>query len=72
MTQVTKAVIAVPAKFDARQKRATGEAYRRAGLKVGCLCCWLVLLGGVYVHMTGHNPPPPPTTPNDTRTYVHT
>ncbi len=34
--QVTKAVIAVPAKFDARQKRATGEAYKRAGLKV-CL-----------------------------------
>lgn len=33
-TQITKAVIAVPAKFDARQKRATGEAYKRAGLKV--------------------------------------
>jgi hypothetical protein len=32
--QVTKAVIAVPAKFNARQKRATGEAYKRAGLKV--------------------------------------
>ncbi|GAB5036602.1 molecular chaperone [Nannochloropsis oceanica] len=32
--QVTKAVIAVPAKFNSRQKRATGEAYMRAGLKV--------------------------------------
>lgn len=37
--QVTKAVIAVPAKFDARQKRATGEAYRRAGLKVFASVC---------------------------------
>eukprot|EP00640_Fibrocapsa_japonica_P001843 CAMPEP_0113937574 /NCGR_PEP_ID=MMETSP1339-20121228/4169_1 /TAXON_ID=94617 /ORGANISM="Fibrocapsa japonica" /LENGTH=446 /DNA_ID=CAMNT_0000940395 /DNA_START=198 /DNA_END=1538 /DNA_ORIENTATION=+ /assembly_acc=CAM_ASM_000762 len=33
-TQVDKAVIAVPAKFDARQRQATAEAYRRAGLKV--------------------------------------
>ena len=32
--QIKKAVIAVPAKFGARQKRATGEAYKRAGLKV--------------------------------------
>jgi len=34
LSQVTKAVIAVPAKFNSRQKRATGEAYMRAGLKV--------------------------------------
>lgn len=33
--QVTKAVITVPAKFDPQQKKATGEAYKRAGLKVG-------------------------------------
>ena len=32
--QVNKAVIAVPAKFDANQRKATGEAYRQAGLKV--------------------------------------
>lgn len=32
--QVTKAIIAVPAKFTAQQRQATGEAYRRAGLKV--------------------------------------
>jgi len=32
--QVNKAVITVPAKFDPRQKRATGEAYKKAGLKV--------------------------------------
>jgi molecular chaperone DnaK (HSP70) len=32
--QVNKAVIAVPAKFDANQRQATGEAYRKAGLKV--------------------------------------
>jgi molecular chaperone DnaK (HSP70) len=32
--QVNKAVIAVPAKFNAEQRRATGEAYRKAGLKV--------------------------------------
>lgn len=34
MTQVTKAVVTVPAKFTPAQKRATGEAYKRAGLKV--------------------------------------
>lgn len=33
-SQVTKAVIAVPAKFDSNQRAATGEAYKRAGLKV--------------------------------------
>jgi len=32
--QVNKAVIAVPAKFDSQQRQATGEAYRKAGLKV--------------------------------------
>jgi hypothetical protein len=32
--QVTKAVITVPAKFTPAQKKATGEAYKRAGLKV--------------------------------------
>ena len=32
--QVNKAVIAVPAKFDANQRQATGECYKRAGLKV--------------------------------------
>eukprot|EP01038_Epipyxis_sp_PR26KG_P014585 gene14585-19587_t len=32
--QVNKAVIAVPAKFDANQRKATGEAYKQAGLKV--------------------------------------
>jgi len=32
--QVNKAVIAVPAKFDAAQRQATAEAYRQAGLKV--------------------------------------
>lgn len=32
--QVTKAIIAVPAKFTSQQRQATGEAYRRAGLKV--------------------------------------
>ncbi|TFJ83252.1 hypothetical protein NSK_005414 [Nannochloropsis salina CCMP1776] len=32
--QVNKAVIAVPAKFTPRQKQATGEAFKRAGLKV--------------------------------------
>jgi molecular chaperone DnaK (HSP70) len=32
--QVSKAVIAVPAKFDANQRKATGEAFSRAGLKV--------------------------------------
>jgi molecular chaperone DnaK (HSP70) len=31
---VNKAIIAVPAKFTAQQRQATGEAYRRAGLKV--------------------------------------
>lgn len=33
-TQVNKAVIAVPAKFDARQRAATVEAFRMAGLQV--------------------------------------
>lgn len=33
-TQVSKAVIAVPAKFDARQRAATVEAFGLAGLKV--------------------------------------
>jgi len=33
-SQVNQAVIAVPADFDARQRRATGEAFKRAGLKV--------------------------------------
>ena len=33
-SQVTKAIIAVPAKFTPLQRQATGEAYRRAGLKV--------------------------------------
>lgn len=33
-SQVSKAVIAVPAKFDARQKAATVEAFRLAGLQV--------------------------------------
>ena len=32
--QVNKAVIAVPAKFDANQRRATAECFRRAGLRV--------------------------------------
>mmetsp|Transcript_44553 Transcript_44553/g.69668 ORF Transcript_44553/g.69668 Transcript_44553/m.69668 type:complete len:438 (-) Transcript_44553:530-1843(-) len=32
--QVDKAVIAVPAKFDARQRQMTAEAYRQAGLRV--------------------------------------
>jgi len=32
--QVDKAVIAVPAKFNARQRQATAEAYKQAGLKV--------------------------------------
>ena len=32
--QVRKAVMAVPAKFDSQQRMATGEAYKRAGLKV--------------------------------------
>ena len=32
--QITKAVVAVPAKFDAAQRRATAEAYKQAGLKV--------------------------------------
>jgi molecular chaperone DnaK (HSP70) len=32
--QVNKAVIAVPAKFSAQQRQATGEAYKKAGLKV--------------------------------------
>lgn len=32
--QVNKAVIAVPAKFDSNQRAATGEAYKKAGLKV--------------------------------------
>lgn len=31
---MSKAVIAVPAKFDARQKAATVEAFRLAGLQV--------------------------------------
>ncbi|KAG5187956.1 heat shock protein 70 family [Tribonema minus] len=33
-TQVRAAVIAVPAKFDARQRRATAQAFQAAGLKV--------------------------------------
>lgn len=33
-SQVSKAVIAVPAKFDARQRAATVEAFRLAGLQV--------------------------------------
>jgi molecular chaperone DnaK (HSP70) len=33
-TQVNKAVIAVPAKFNAQQRAATAEAYKLAGLKV--------------------------------------
>lgn len=33
-TQVSKAVIAVPAKFDARQRAATVEAFTLAGLQV--------------------------------------
>jgi molecular chaperone DnaK (HSP70) len=33
-SQVTKAVIAVPAKFTATQRAATGAAYKAAGLKV--------------------------------------
>lgn len=32
--QVNKAVIAVPAKFDARQRAATVESFRLAGLQV--------------------------------------
>ena len=32
--QVNKAVIAVPAKFDSNQRRATAECYKQAGLKV--------------------------------------
>lgn len=36
-SQVSKAVIAVPAKFDARQRAATLEAFRLAGLQV---CFW--------------------------------
>jgi molecular chaperone DnaK (HSP70) len=32
--QVNKAVVAVPAKFDSSQRRATADCYRRAGLKV--------------------------------------
>lgn len=36
-SQVSKAVIAVPAKFDARQRAATVEAFRLAGLQV-CFC----------------------------------
>lgn len=37
-TQVSKAVIAVPAKFDARQRAATVEAFGLAGLKVCPRC----------------------------------
>lgn len=33
-SQVSKAVIAIPAKFDARQKAATVEAFHLAGLQV--------------------------------------
>lgn len=33
-SQVNKAVVAVPAKFNSEQRQATGEAYKRAGLKV--------------------------------------
>lgn len=33
-SQVTKAVIAVPAKFTSNQRAATGAAYKAAGLKV--------------------------------------
>lgn len=32
--QVSKAVIAVPAKFTSHQRAATGAAYKAAGLKV--------------------------------------
>ena len=32
--QVNKAVIAVPAKFTPLQRQATGEAFKKAGLKV--------------------------------------
>ena len=32
--QVNKAVIAVPAKFDSNQRKATAECYKQAGLKV--------------------------------------
>lgn len=35
-SQVSKAVITVPAKFDARQRAATAEAFRLAGLQVCC------------------------------------
>lgn len=41
-SQVSKAVIAVPAKFDARQRAATVEAFRLAGLQV-CVCVYLVV-----------------------------
>lgn len=37
-TQVSKAIIAVPAKFDARQRAATVEAFSLAGLKVCPRC----------------------------------
>jgi molecular chaperone DnaK (HSP70) len=36
--QVNKAVIAVPAKFTDAQRAATGEAFKRAGLKVPSVC----------------------------------
>ena len=34
LPQVNKAVIAVPAKFNAEQRKATAEAFKNAGLKV--------------------------------------
>lgn len=50
-SQVSKAVIAVPAKFDARQRSATVEAFRLAGLQV---CLVLRMYGEKYLrNVTG-------------------
>ena len=50
-SQVNKAVIAVPAKFDSRQRMATAEAYKRAGLKVQAstylICCTYVFVTAI-------------------------
>lgn len=32
--KITRAVIAVPAKFDSLQRQAIGDAYKKAGLKI--------------------------------------
>lgn len=53
VTQVTKAVVTVPAKFTPAQKRATGEAYKRAGLKVHtCYMHGIAVSGALVVVFT--------------------